>query len=240
MLRHVSGLDLLSLLCCKSAKASACPGYEIIHGLTPAKYSMPGSPGGLLRIDRVFHSSGYTNAFGSAPLVFGAFPSLHSGCAILEALFLSHFFPHFKPFYWCYVGVLWWATMYLSHHYLIDLTGGACLTVVVFYALMPEAYKDADQIDWTRALPSEGYAMVNGGRSGGEMDLDEEIRKLEVGEGEETVVDDEEARIEGGGGVNGEVPMLRTKRSVSWGETKIMGEDGGQEVGGGSEGEEGK
>lgn len=72
------------------------------------------------------------------------------------------------------------------------------------------------------------------------MDLDEEIRKLEVGEGEETVVDDEEARIEGGGGVNGEVPKLRTKRSVSWGETKIMGEDGGQEVGGGSEGEEGK
>jgi hypothetical protein len=46
-------------------------------------------PGGLLRIDRVFNSNGYTNTFGSAPLVFGAFPSLHSGCAVMEALFLA-------------------------------------------------------------------------------------------------------------------------------------------------------
>ncbi|EIW65921.1 hypothetical protein TREMEDRAFT_22906, partial [Tremella mesenterica DSM 1558] len=115
----------------------AAPWYEIIHGLTPASYSMPGSPGGLMRIDRVFHSSGYTNAFGSAPLVFGAFPSLHSGCAVMEALFLSHFFPTPRAIYWGYVGILWWATMYLSHHYLIDLTGGACLSVLVFYLFMP-------------------------------------------------------------------------------------------------------
>lgn len=220
--------------------ADSCAlGYEIIHGLTPANYSMPGSPGGLLRIDRVFHSSGYTNAFGSAPLVFGAFPSLHSGCAVMEALFLSHFFPHLKPIYWGYVGVLWWATMYLSHHYLIDLTGGACFSVIAFYALMPEAYKDADQIDWTRALPTEGYSALNG-RAREELDLDEEIRKLEdIGEavlngmGGGEPEGDEEMRLESGG----EVLKGKGKRSVSWGETKIMGEDGEEEEGVGSEGE---
>lgn len=191
-------------------------GYEIIHGLTPATYDMPGSPGGLMRIDRVFHSSGYTNAFGAAPLVFGAFPSLHSGSAVMEALFLSHFFPHLKPLYWAYTGVLWWATMYLSHHYLIDLTGGACLSVVVFYLFMPEAFKDSDQI-----YDKPDYDLVTDRQ---EMDLDEEIRKLEENEGQEDedgdlgMQGDEEERMEGA------ATRQKQKRSVSWGETKVMGE----------------
>ena len=153
---------------------------------------MPGSPGGLLRIDRVLHTSAYTNAFGAAPLVFGAFPSLHSGCAVMEALFLSHFFPAYKPFYWCYVGLLWWATMYLSHHYLIDLTGGACLSVAVFYITMPEMFKDVDQIIWTREeegrrqapmfkatmdVPNGGLAMAYElGQERNEHEGDEESR----------------------------------------------------------------
>lgn len=120
---------------------------------------------------------------------------------------------------------------------------------------MPEVYKDADQIDWTRALPTDGvYSMVKGngnanGNPRGDPDLGEEIRKLEEKEGM-AVEDgeDEERRIEGAGAGQGgkrgtgspEAPKLRIKRSVSWGETKIMGEDGmGQEVGG-SEGESGK
>ena len=57
---------------------------------------MAGSAGGLSRIDKIFGGNGYTETFSTAPLVFGAFPSLHSGCATLEALFLSHFFPRFR------------------------------------------------------------------------------------------------------------------------------------------------
>ena len=125
-----------------------------------------------MRIDRIFHSTGYTAAFEGAPIAFGAFPSLHSGCAVMEALFLSHFFPHLKALYWGYVGVLWWSTMYLSHHYLVDLTGGACLSVVMFYACMPAVFKDSDQV-----VLEQGYEAVDGTRE--EIDLDEEIRKLE-------------------------------------------------------------
>lgn len=176
---------------------------------------MPGSPGGLLRIDRVFHSSGYANTFGAAPLVFGAFPSLHSGCAVMEALFLSHFFPQLKALYWSYVGVLWWATMYLSHHYLIDLTGGASLSVLIFYLFMPETFKDSDQIQFESGRGEEGYEMVNGAT---ELDLDEEIRKLEEsGEGDvhEADVGDEEERV--GNDADG-------RKKVSWGQTKVLGE----------------
>ncbi|KAK4683855.1 hypothetical protein P7C73_g6360, partial [Tremellales sp. Uapishka_1] len=199
----------------------AAPWYEIIHGLTPADYAMAGSPGGLMRIDRVFHSSGYTNAFGNSPLVFGAFPSLHSGCAVMEALFLSHFFPKGKYVYWIYTGILWWATMYLSHHYLIDLTAGACFSVCVFYFTMPEKFKDTDAIVWGRNAGGQ-YEMVNGdGEHAAELDLDEEIRKLEdEGEGSgdigEDVEEDEDVEAQ---------QRAKKGRSVSWGETKVLGEE---------------
>lgn len=72
---------------------------------------MKGSAGGLARIDKIFGGNGYENTFSNAPVPFGAFPSLHAGCATLEALFLSHFFPQGRPFYWAYVFVLYWSTM---------------------------------------------------------------------------------------------------------------------------------
>ncbi|KAI0329494.1 PAP2-domain-containing protein [Cubamyces sp. BRFM 1775] len=121
----------------------AAPWYELIYGLTPADYTIRGSPGGLARIDRLFHSSGYTTAFSNSPLVFGAFPSLHAASATMEALFISHFFPHTTKWVFGYAAVLYWATMYLTHHYLVDVVGGSCLAVAFFYLLMPEELKGA-------------------------------------------------------------------------------------------------
>ncbi|KAJ7280238.1 hypothetical protein C8J57DRAFT_1124853 [Mycena rebaudengoi] len=120
----------------------APPWYEVIHGLTPANYGMRGSPGGLLRIDRLFHSKGYTITFSNAPLIFGAFPSLHAGNATLEALFVSHFFPQASRIVWTYAAVLYWATMYLSHHYLIDVVAGAILAITCFYLFLPDEFKN--------------------------------------------------------------------------------------------------
>ncbi|KAM6499524.1 hypothetical protein JOM56_005032 [Amanita muscaria] len=117
------------------------PWYEVLYGLTPANYGMPGSPGGLARIDALFHSTGYTTAFSNSPLVFGAFPSLHSACGTMEALFVTHFFPQYAKYIWTYVAVLYWSTMYLTHHYLIDVVGGACLATVFFYLFLPDELK---------------------------------------------------------------------------------------------------
>jgi len=113
---------------------TAPPWYQISHGLDPANYSMPGSAGGLARIDKLLGLNLYTGTFGASPVVFGAFPSLHSGCATMEALFMAHVFPRLAPLFFGYVMWIWWSTMYLTHHYFIDLIGGACLTYVVFYA----------------------------------------------------------------------------------------------------------
>ncbi|KAF1985821.1 PAP2-domain-containing protein [Aulographum hederae CBS 113979] len=109
------------------------PWYENMYGLAPANYSMPGSPAGLAAIDKLFGLDMYTSTFTASPMVFGAFPSLHAGWATLEALFLSHLFPRLMPVGAFYVMWLWWATMYLSHHYAVDLVAGSLLAGIAFF-----------------------------------------------------------------------------------------------------------
>jgi inositol phosphorylceramide synthase catalytic subunit len=111
----------------------AAPWYENMYGLAPANYSMKGSPGGLARIDQLFGIDLYTSGFTASPMVFGAFPSLHAADATIEALFLSHIFPKLTPLWSFYVVWLWWATMYLTHHYLVDLAAGSLLAGIVFF-----------------------------------------------------------------------------------------------------------
>ncbi|KAL2674997.1 hypothetical protein Neosp_011177 [[Neocosmospora] mangrovei] len=109
------------------------PWYENEHGLEPAAYGMPGSPAGLARIDAIFGIDLYTTNFSSAPVPFGAFPSLHAANAVLEALFMTHCFPQFRTYFILYAGWVWWATMYLSHHYAIDLVCGGLIAASFYY-----------------------------------------------------------------------------------------------------------
>jgi hypothetical protein len=101
------------------------PWYENTYGLAPANYSIAGDAAGLKAIDRLFGVDLYTSTFLASPMVFGAFPSLHSGWATLEALFMGHLFPKLFPLYCVYAAWLWWSTMYFSHHYAIDLVAGS-------------------------------------------------------------------------------------------------------------------
>ncbi|KAI7905407.1 uncharacterized protein BX663DRAFT_529647 [Cokeromyces recurvatus] len=120
---------------------NASPWYEIIYGSAPANYSIPGEAGGLIRIDKILGLSLYGSSFGTSPLVFGAFPSLHSGCATIEMLFVSYLFPRLKPICFIYVMWMWFSTMYLTHHYMIDLVGGsiyAILTFTIAYPFLPK------------------------------------------------------------------------------------------------------
>ena len=45
------------------------------------------------------------------------------------------------PNYVMYLGVLYWATVYLTHHYLIDVVGGACLATAFFHLYLPDEFK---------------------------------------------------------------------------------------------------
>ena len=101
------------------------PWYENLYGLVPANYKIPGSPGGLAAIDKLFGVDMYTTTFTASPQVFGALPSLHSGNATLEVLFMCNLFPKLTPLFIFYAMWLWWSTMYLSHHYAVDLVAGS-------------------------------------------------------------------------------------------------------------------
>lgn len=150
------------------------PWYENMYGLAPANYSIPGSPAGLARIDKLFGVDLYTSSFTASPLPFGAFPSLHAGGATIEALFMSHAFPKLKPLFVVYALWLWWATMYLSHHYAVDLIGGGFLAAVVFYftksRFLPRMQSDKnlrwdyDYVEVGEAPDEYGYdlASLNG------------------------------------------------------------------------------
>lgn len=142
------------------------PWYENMYGLAPADYSMKGSPAGLARLDKLFGIDLYTSTFTASPLVFGAFPSFHAGNAVLEALFMSHCFPKLRPFVIGYAMWMSWATMYLSHHYAIDLVAGALLAGICFYIakanFLPRIQMDKffrwdyDYVERGEA-PSDGY-----------------------------------------------------------------------------------
>jgi hypothetical protein len=101
------------------------PWYENLYGLAPANYSVKGDAAGLKAIDQLLGIDLYTSGFKASPVVFGAFPSLHSGFATLETLFIGHVFPKLFPYYICYCMWMWWATMYFSHHYAVDLVAGS-------------------------------------------------------------------------------------------------------------------
>lgn len=109
------------------------PWYENRYGLAPADYSIQGDPAGLARIDKLFGIDLYTSVFHQSPVVFGAFPSLHAADSTLAALFMSHVFPRMKPVFVTYTLWMWWATMYLSHHYAVDLVAGGLLAAIAFY-----------------------------------------------------------------------------------------------------------
>jgi len=100
------------------------PWYYKKFQTNPANYSMHGDPAGLQRIDDLFHIKFYNPTFTGNPLPWGAWPSLHSGFASYSALFLTYLYPKIGPFFFIYVAWIWWATMYLGHHYLVDLLGG--------------------------------------------------------------------------------------------------------------------
>ncbi|KAI4694795.1 hypothetical protein J4E81_006396 [Alternaria sp. BMP 2799] len=147
------------------------PWYENTYGLAPANYSIPGDAAGLKAIDKLTGIDLYTSGFHASPLVFGAFPSLHSGWATLETLFMGHVFPKLFPVYVFYTMWLWWSTMYFSHHYAIDLVAGSLLAGVCYFfgraKFLPrpqfdkEFRWDYDYVEIGDPMDGAGYSMLD-------------------------------------------------------------------------------
>ncbi|QKX56189.1 uncharacterized protein TRUGW13939_03289 [Talaromyces rugulosus] len=151
------------------------PWYENRFGLAPADYSMQGDPAGLARIDALLGIDLYTSGFHASPVVFGAFPSLHAADSTLAALFMSHVFPKLKPLFVTYTLWMWWATMYLSHHYAVDLVTGGILAAVAFYfakaRFLPRIQRDK-KFRWDYDYIERGNGPDEGGYDLAHLDGD--------------------------------------------------------------------
>ncbi|KAJ3186094.1 hypothetical protein HDU85_001013 [Gaertneriomyces sp. JEL0708] len=111
---------------------TAAPWYNDKNGFKAADYSMPGDPAGLARVDDLFGTNMYKSAFNNSPLVFGAMPSLHSAFAVLIMFFAMHFNRKLGSVMMVYMCWQWWATMYLRHHYMVDLTVGGIYAAATY------------------------------------------------------------------------------------------------------------
>jgi len=103
---------------------TAPPWYFEKYGFMPATYSMPGDPAGLQYSDILLGTQFFHRIYYNSPVVFGAFPSLHAAWPILIIQFLPLGGP-FATLKWLYPVWLWWAAIYLQHHFFVDLLGGA-------------------------------------------------------------------------------------------------------------------
>jgi len=102
---------------------TAPPWYVEAYGDIPPSYTMAGEPAGLERVDDLLQFPLFSSLYGSSPIVFGSFPSLHAAWPLMMTIF----FPPQKVIKGIgifYTAVVWWAAMYLNHHYFIDLVGG--------------------------------------------------------------------------------------------------------------------
>ena len=111
-------------------------------------YDTPSDPGRLIRVDEIMNMPLFQSMYGQNPVVFGSFPSLHGAWPFLICLYTpAHLLGNLK---WFYVLWIWLAALYLKHHFLVDLVGGAFYTLVVYYISKLLMTKEFG-VDWETA-----------------------------------------------------------------------------------------
>lgn len=120
------GLMNLAAVLTHLAFPTAPPWYFLKHGLHPATYDMKGDPAILARLDARYNMSMYHNMYAEVgKVVFGAWPSLHAAWPYLMARFRPPVpYRPVQAFQWLYMLLVWWAAIYLQHHYAADVVGG--------------------------------------------------------------------------------------------------------------------
>jgi hypothetical protein len=156
---------------------TAPPWYVELYGDLPANYTMPGDPAGLKWADAFLQYPLFRNLYGHSPIVFGSFPSLHGAWPIVITIFAPNM-RSLKIIGTCYVALVWWAALYLNHHFMIDLVGGG-LYVLVSYYIGAWTLKGLKKVFRDRMLSPSfkfGLAKVSG------AELDFELDELEAQE----------------------------------------------------------
>jgi hypothetical protein len=109
---------------------AAPPWYVQIHGCAIDLSTAP-DPAGLVRVDQLLGLDYFTSFYARSSSVFGALPSMHCAFPVVGLL------TAWKPTTWktrwihlLYASGMFFAAVYLTHHWVIDAVVGWCVAAV--------------------------------------------------------------------------------------------------------------
>lgn len=118
----------------------AAPPWYIQHYGTEFNAHTPGNTAGLQRFDNFFHASIFHALYAKSSNVFAAMPSLHSAYNLIVLYYgIKNKLGLINIFFAAVVLGIWFAAVYSSHHYVLDVLAGigcAVVAIVVFQKLI--------------------------------------------------------------------------------------------------------
>jgi hypothetical protein len=112
---------------------TAPPWYVADYGTGPAVVTAPPDAAGGLRFDQVVGISWFSSQYAVSSSVFGALPSLHVGQTFLAVLFAWRY-RSLRVVVTAFFGLVFLASVYLNHHYVVDGIAGMAIAGLVFAA----------------------------------------------------------------------------------------------------------
>ncbi|CDK29370.1 unnamed protein product [Kuraishia capsulata CBS 1993] len=161
------GFQNICGVCTHMLFPNAPPWFIHLHGEdAAADYSMQGYAAGLTRVDVALGTHLNSNGFHKSPIVFGALPSLHSAMAVQACLFITYYSRWLTPKFamLAFVNLQWWATMYLDHHWRLDLVIGLLYAVTVFTVVQPKLKRKEREFVVARSRGNFGSGSTMGMR----------------------------------------------------------------------------
>lgn len=129
------GAQNIAGVCTHLLFPNAPPWFIMINGENgEATYDTEGYAAGLIRAPFGTGAHVVTQGFHKSPIVFGALPSLHSAMAVMCFFFVAYYarWTVAKVGLFLFVVLQWWATIYLDHHWRLDLIAGLIYALVLF------------------------------------------------------------------------------------------------------------
>ncbi len=117
----------------------------------------PGNTAGLARWDAYFHVSVFSGLYAKSSNVFAAMPSLHSAYPLTVLYYgIKYRCKWFNALFATIMVGIWFAAVYSSHHYVLDVLAGICCAGVGI-ALCNYLYKRSGWFNrtvarWVRAI----------------------------------------------------------------------------------------
>jgi hypothetical protein len=103
---------------------AAPPWYVQYHGFNFISHT-PGNTAGLAKFDTYFNVSVFKSIYSKGSNVFAAMPSLHSSYPVIVLYYgLKNKLGKANLFFGVVMVGIWFAAVYLSHHYVLDVLAG--------------------------------------------------------------------------------------------------------------------